>query len=353
MLNLLLFFLLLTVSSYGSDLSSVVQKESMKLFSCSFSGSSTKSCNSLLDIPWDKPSFQFWLSYYRNRWNRAKLLSQIDSFKVVYPVVREIFRREGLPEDLSLLAVVESNGDPAAVSRAGAAGLWQLMPATARKMGLKVNWLVDERFDIVKSTVAAAKYLKKLYSMFHRWDLAIAAYNAGPGTIKKRLEKLGVDEFWDLTKLPVETLEYVPKYYAVLSVAKSSGILEDQNENSLITVKVASRTSLYRVSRALRVSYKLVRHFNRQFKRGIVPRGYCVYLPASSVRNYALLKYVKNSRVYVYVPRKRERLTTIARRFGVSPELIKKVNRLRYNVAFKGQPLLIVKLNQKRVDGNG
>ncbi len=347
---LLLFPLLLSLPSYGGDLKSVVEKEAQILSSCSFSD---RGCDTLLDIPWDKPSFQFWLSYYRKGWNRAKLLSQVDSYRVIYPTVRSIFRREGLPEDLALLAIVESNGNPAAVSKAGAAGLWQLMPGTARKLGLRVNRFIDERFDIVKSTVAAAKYLKELHSIFGRWDLAIAAYNAGPGTIKKRLAKLGADQFWNLTKLPNETLEYVPKFYAVLSTVKSSGVLNSPVRNSLITVRVASKTTLYRVAKALKVSYSTVKRYNRQFRRGVVPRGYHVYLPASAVKNYALLKYAGKSRVYVYVPEKREKLAVIARRFGVSTRLIKEVNRLRYNVAFKGQPLVIVKLAEKGIDGNG
>ncbi len=340
-----LLFLLVAAPSYGANLDSVVQREAreLSLFSFSFHPDST-----FLNIPWDKPSFQFWLSYYKNRWNRVKLLSQVDSFKPIYPIVRKIFKREGLPEGLALLAIIESGGDPAVVSRAGAAGLWQLMPGTARRLGLKVNWFIDERFDIVKSTVAAARYLKELYSIFGRWDLAIAAYNAGPGTIKSRIKKLGVDQFWDMTKLPDETLEYVPKFFAVLSVVEASNVLKKNSKNRLIVVKVASRTSLYRVAKALRVPYSTVKRFNRQFKRGIVPRGYSVYLPASSVGNYAVLHYAKNSKVYVYVPVRKEKLTTIARRFGVSPEQIKRINRLRYNVAFRGQPIVIV----KRKDGN-
>ena len=345
----LLLSLFLVLPSRSENLTETVNLESKVLLSCSLKG---EECNSLLNIPWDKPAFQFWLSYYSTDWNRAKLLSKLDSFKVFYPTIAHIFKKEGLPEDLALLAVVESSANPSAVSKAGAAGLWQLMPSTARKLGLKVNWLIDERFDVVKSTKAAAKYLKELYAQFHRWDLAIAAYNAGPGTILSRLKKLGAKEFWNLTKLPDETLNYVPKFYAVLSIAKGNPKFEPKR-NELLKIKVKTRTSLYRVARALKVSYSVLKRFNRQFKRRIVPAGYYVYLPKSKVRNYAVLKYLKSSRIYIYVPRRREKLTVIARKFGVSTNLIKKLNRIRYNVVFKGQPIIIVKLDRKKENGSG
>jgi membrane-bound lytic murein transglycosylase D len=306
--------------------------------------------NLTLDIPWDKPSFQFWKSYYQNRWNRLKLISQLESFKLFYPTIKKIFKEEGLPEELSLLAVVESHGNPAAISKAGAAGLWQLMPATARLYGLKVNWFIDERFDIEKSTHAAARYLKYLYSLFGRWDLAIAAYNAGPGTILKRIKALGKDHFWDLTKLPDETLNYVPKFYAVLSVAESLGIFKKPSQNHLIKIKVLGRTSLYRISKRLKVPYSITKHFNPQFKRRIVPYGYYVYLPNNYIHREKLLKYVKSSRIYVYVPRRAERITTIARRFGVSPKLIKELNSIRRNVVYRGQTILIVKVERSNTD---
>ncbi|RUM42332.1 MAG: lytic transglycosylase, partial [Desulfurobacterium sp.] len=307
-----------------------------------------RSCKTLLDIPWDKPAFQFWLSYYKNRWNKLKLLSQIDSFKVFYPKIVEIFREEGIPEDLALLSIVESQGNPSAVSKAGAAGLWQLMPSTARRLGLKVNWLIDERFDPIKSTKAAAKYLKELYSIFRRWDLAIAAYNAGPGRIQHRLKKLGDADFWDLTKLPDETLNYVPKFYAVLSFIKSSNLLkEERPEEKLVKVKVLSRTSLYRISKKLHVPYGIAKRFNLQFRRRIVPAGHYVYIPIKYVKKTDLVRYIKSARVYVYVPKRRERVSTIARRFGVDASTIKELNHLRRNVVYRGQTLLIVKREEK------
>ncbi len=345
-----LFLLFSFTSSYGEDLRSSVISESAGLLSC-FSGK--RECPSFLDIPWDKPSFQFWRAYYRNRWNRLKLISQVDNFKLYYPLVVKILREEGLPPDLALLAIVESNGEPWAVSKAGAAGLWQLMPGTARRLGLKVNRYIDERFDIEKSTRAAAKYLKELHGRFKRWDLAIAAYNAGPGRIEKRLKRLGADEFWDLTKLPDETLNYVPKFYAVLSLVHEKGLLKKPSKERFLKIKVASRTSLYRISRKLRVPFKKLYLFNRQFRRKVVPAGYFVYIPQRAIGNFTLLRYSRESKIYLYSPRRAEKITRIAKTFGVSPSFIKKVNGLRRNVVYRGEALIIVKAERGEVNTNG
>jgi len=340
MLKLLPLLLLFPLSAYGEELKSSVHRESKELLSCvSLKGE----CSTLLDIPWDKPSFQFWRAYYKNRWNRLKLISLVDNYKAIYPLVLKVFKEEGLPEDLALLAIVESNGEPSAVSKAGAAGLWQLMPGTARKLGLKVNWYVDERFDILKSTRAAAKYLKELHSTFGRWDLAIAAYNAGPGRIERRLKRLGADEFWDLTRIPDETLNYVPKFYAVLSFVHEKGLLKKPARDRLITVKVTSSASLYQISKRLKVPFEKLYRYNRQYKRRVVPAGHYVYVPASFVKDYTFLKLSKGKELYIYAPKRRESLYSIARAFGVPPSLIKRLNGLNRNVVYKGEAIIIVK----------
>ncbi|MEO2068828.1 MAG: transglycosylase SLT domain-containing protein [Desulfurobacteriaceae bacterium] len=358
-LPLLLFSLLLGSPCVGETATSIVnsvKEESSLIFKTAIS-EKVKNLDTELPIPWDKPSFQFWLSYYKNKWNRLKLISQLDNFKVFYPTVKEIFEKEGVPEDLVFLAIVESNGNPTAVSKAGAAGLWQLMPKTAKLYGLKVNWYIDERFDVEKSTVAAARYLKYLYSLFGRWDLAIAAYNAGPGTIFKRLRSLGAEHFWDLTKLPNETLNYVPKFYAVLSLIKEKGLFDsnDKKTPSLVKIKVLSKSSLYTISRKLKVPYYIMKNFNHQYKRKVVPAGHYVYIPSNFVKKSDILKYIGSSNIYVYIPRKSERITHIARKFGVDAEVIKEVNKLKRTVVYKGQPILIVKRNPRKeavADGN-
>ncbi len=134
------------------------------------------------------------------------------------PLIKPIIEKSGLPSELVWLPVIESGFNPLAVSRSGAAGLWQFIPSTARRYGLRVDDQVDERFDVIKSTEAAVRYLKDLYNMFGSWELALAAYNCGENCVKTRTA--GVD-FW-ITKdtLPIETRNYVPAFFAVLLLVR-------------------------------------------------------------------------------------------------------------------------------------
>jgi membrane-bound lytic murein transglycosylase D len=130
-----------------------------------------------------------------------------------FQTIEDIFRKYGLPTELKYLAVVESYLKTNAVSKAGAKGMWQLMPTTARELGLKVNGKYDERTHFYKSTVAAAKYLKDLHKEFDDWLLVIAAYNGGPGTVYNAIKKSGSKNFWALQNfLPMESRAHVKRY---------------------------------------------------------------------------------------------------------------------------------------------
>src|SRR4051794_30100743 len=131
-----------------------------------------------------------------------------------------------LPKGLAYLPVIESAYMPTLTSRAGAHGIWQFMPDTAREYGLRVDWWVDERADPERSTRAAVTYLRDLYKQFNDWPLTLAAYNCGPGRIKRALNETSATTFWELLEnaaVPRETRGYVPTFFATLIIASDPG----------------------------------------------------------------------------------------------------------------------------------
>lgn len=147
----------------------------------------------------------------------------------------EILSSYGVPVELKYLSVIESNLNHKAVSRVGAAGPWQFMPADARSFGLKVNGRVDERKDLVKSTHAAAKYLKQMYERFGDWLLVVASYNCGPNKVGRILEETGGKTFWDIQQyLPLETRNHVKKYISMQYIFEGDEIeVSEQNAETL------------------------------------------------------------------------------------------------------------------------
>jgi len=135
-----------------------------------------------------------------------------------FPLFEKYLAKYGLPDELKYLAIVESGLNPRAVSRARAVGLWQFMSATGRHFGLYNDWYVDDRMDPEKSTEAACKYLAQLYGMFNDWELALAAYNSGPGNVRKAIRRSGYKkDFWEVYRyLPRETRSYLPQFIAIM-----------------------------------------------------------------------------------------------------------------------------------------
>ncbi len=147
--------------------------------------------------------------------NRPKAEAMLGRTVMYFPMFDKYLKESGLPNDLKYLSIVESALDPTAVSRSGAVGLWQFMPATGKEYGLKVSSGMDQRRDPHMSTKAAFVYLKRLYQRFGSWELALAAYNGGPGRVNRAVRRGGSHDFWAIRKyLPVETRNYVPAFIA-------------------------------------------------------------------------------------------------------------------------------------------
>lgn len=161
----------------------------------------------------------------RNRDYTKMVLARKDKF---FPMFEETLRKHEMPEEIEFLSIIESGLDPQIKSRVGAMGLWQFMPATGRMYGMYVNNDVDDRMDPELSTDAAAKYLKSLYRMFGNWEVALAAYNCGPGNVRKAIRRSGgKTTFWGIYNyLPKETRGYVPQFQAMLYILNH---LEEHN----------------------------------------------------------------------------------------------------------------------------
>ena len=148
--------------------------------------------------------------------NRSLVAYMLGMSEFYMPIIEEEIDKAGIPHELKYLPIIESALNPKAVSRANAKGLWQFMFSTAKIYGLKSNNYIDERFDPIKSTKAAVRYLADLYKLFGKWELAIAAYNCGPGNVKKAIVRSdGKTDFWDIYYyLPRETRGYLPMFIA-------------------------------------------------------------------------------------------------------------------------------------------
>jgi Transglycosylase SLT domain len=196
-----------------------------------------------------------------------------------FPLIENALREKGLPDELKYIAVVESSLIPNIESHQGASGIWQFMKPTAELYGLKVTKHIDERRDLIKSTDKALDYLKLLYNMYNDWNLALAAYNCGTGTINKAIKKAGGEtNYWKISKyLPKETQKYIPRYIAVaylmnyyyLHDLQPSGPSDDLKY--IITVKINNKTDLKQLSKDLDMDLDLIRFLNPMYRKDVIP----------------------------------------------------------------------------------
>jgi membrane-bound lytic murein transglycosylase D len=252
------------------------------------------------------------------------------------PMIKEILRDQGLPEDLIYLAMIESGFNPKAYSPMKACGPWQFIYETGGRYGLRVNHWVDERRDPEKSTVAAALYLKDLFNQFGNWYLAAAGFNAGEKRIERAVEKHETSDFWELSRyntLPKETREYIPRLLAAAIIAKEperfgfTNISYDQPV-AFVTERVPAATPLAAVAKAASADVLAVRALNPELLTGITPPDvddYVVRLPERIKREKfredlrtALEKGEKVEQVTAYTCGRHDRLSSIMKRHGVS-----------------------------------
>jgi len=312
----------------------------------------------------------------RERMDREFLLSVHDVPQVLlwikranryFPFIQERIRAKGLPEDLKYVAIVESALRPKVRSYAGAAGLWQFMPATGIKYKLRRKRYVDERRDPVKSTDAALAYLQDLYEMFGDWYLSVAAYNIGEKKIQKELKRQKVINYYDLF-LPSETERYVFRIAAakiILSDPKAYGFYPEPDElyEPLIFEPVEARVrcaklDLISLAETCGMTYRSFMKLNPHFRKSLIPRGrYTLYVPPDKYKDAVqFIKSCNNGHVRnnpstssMYKGKKifhriqpGETLSGIAQKYNVRIKAIQQWNRLKNsNRIYSGQRLTI------------
>ena len=295
---------------------------------------------------------------YRGHDFFAKWLSRSERY---IPMMREILRKEGMPEDLVYLAMIESGFTPHAVSVANAVGPWQFISGTGRRYDLKINDWIDERRDPIKSTVAAALYLKALYAMFNNdWYLAAAGYNAGENKILRAIDMYDTRDFWEISKgsyLKRETKDYVPKLLAAAIIAKEPAKYGFADiaylpAMDLDTVEITSRTDLDLVARLTDVPINTLKELNPELRRWCTPPDYPNYLlklpkgkkelfTAELAKIPEEQRYTERIAYKRYRAKKQDTLKSVAVRFDTTPERIAELNKLKAKSKLRGRTLLV------------
>lgn len=292
-----------------------------------------------------KPSFSRWLS----RSSRY------------IPMMKEILKREGMPEDLVYLAMIESGFQMHARSWANAVGPWQFISETGRRYDLRIDQWIDERKDPVKATTAAALYLKELYEMFDGdWYLAAAGYNAGENKILRAISMYNTNDFWEISQgsyLKPETKQYVPKLLAAAIIAKDPARYGFSDIAYLTpieydTVTIPSRTNLDLAARLSGTTYESLKELNPDLLHWCTPPNYPDYqlkIPKGSKQMFTIeyakipedQRFIERVLYSRYKVRKRESLKSVARRFGTSPAALAELNSINVKSRVAGKSLLV------------
>lgn len=277
--------------------------------------------------------------------------------RYLFHVVQELEKRN-MPTELALLPFIESAFNPQAYSTAKAAGMWQFIPSTGRDFNLKQNMFKDERRDVIASTDAALTYLEKLYGMFGDWQLALAAYNWGEGSVQRAIKKAQAAgrpvDFNSLTAyMPAETRNYVPKLQAVKNIIASPGqygitLPKIENQPYFVTVKKTRDIDVKVAAQLAELPMEEFKALNPQFNRPVITgsSNTQILLPHSNAEkfkaNLAKWGHALSSWTAHKVTSARERIETIAARFKTTPEVIREVNNIPPKMVLKAGSTILV-----------
>lgn len=319
-----------------------------------------------------------YIDLYVNR-RRSLVSTMLARKEYFFPMFEEKLAKYKIPQELKYLAIVESALRPDAESWAGAAGLWQFMYTTGKMYDLEVDSYRDDRKDPFLATEAACHHLKDLFDMYNDWELALAAYNSGPGNVNKAIRRAGGKKnFWEIYEyLPRETQGYVPAFIAVnyaMNYASEHNIYPREAKwkfYEMDTIYVSDRIDFKVVSKYLDVEKEDISYLNPHFVHDIIPvcnKSTCFYLPKDklgaflanedSIVHYSLefKKVYENARYggeeagnrIVYRVRSGDYLGKIASRYGCRVSELKKWNKLRSNNLRIGQRLIVYTKKAKK-----
>ena len=303
---------------------------------------------------------------------KSDISNLMDKAQYYFPIFEEHLDKFDLPLEIKYLAVIESALDPNARSVAGAKGLWQIMYHTGKEYDLKVSSYIDERSDPIKATQAACKYLQYLYNRFNDWDLALAAYNAGPGNVSKAIRRSGgLRNYWNIRQyLPKETSSYLPAFYAtyyLFEYGEQHQIYPKNIEityNDVDTVQITKKTTFSEIKKRISIDENLLKFLNPQYRLGIIPiknsENHVLTLPKSYIdkfvlseqnKNWTELKtpiiekpnYVVSNYRNSYVVENGDNLNKIAKKFNISITQLKNWNGLQTDYLIEGQSLVVIK----------
>lgn len=283
----------------------------------------------------------------------ARMMGRANRY--LYFITSEVERR-GMPTEIALLPMIESAFNPGAYSTSSAAGIWQFMPATGKNFGMRQNWWYDGRRDVLGATTGALDYLEKLYKQFGSWELALAAYNWGEGSIQRAQErnrKRGLPTDYASLKLPDETRNYVPKLMAIKNIVSNPAsfgleLADIPNKPYFASVPTAKHIDLELAAQLAEISKDEFIALNPAHNRPVILQDNTILLPVEKIETFRtnLASYeMPLVNWQIYRTKKGERLDHLAPRFGLTLKKLKSVNSLSARASLSEGDALLVPLN--------